>query len=353
MKLFFALLLLLAGPAARAQKSDLLALMKQENVPGMQLVHTKGNRVAAYSLGVRQAGTSAAVTATTIFQAASLGKVVLAYTALRLHDRGLLDLDRPLLLYVPYPRLAGEPRAARITARMVLAHTTGLPNWAEYPLAATWKTSALRLKFAPDSCWSYSGEGFVLLQKTLEQLTGKSWEALAQAEVFGPLHMSNSSFSWRERFAADVSLGHDAKGQPTKIGKFAEPYGAYSLLTTATDYSCFLQALMTGRGLKPATARLLTTPASPADRCGKSATAADPAIAWACGVGLAATSQGPAQWHWGDNGDFKGFFMTLPGKKETVLFLTNSANGAKLTDEVLRLFLGPGQYWAPQWLAEE
>jgi len=353
MKLLFALFLLLASPFAQAQQAELAALLQKENVPGMQLVHTKGNRATAYNLGVRQAGTSEAVTAGTIFQAASLGKVVLAYTVLRLHDRGLLDLDRPLLLYGPYPRLAQEPHAARITARMVLAHTTGLPNWAEYPLGATWKTSALHLKFAPDSCWSYSGEGFVLLQKTLEQLTGKSFEALAQAEVFGPLRMANSSFTWHERFAADASVGHDEKDQPTKVGKFAQPYGAYSLLTTASDYSRFVQAIMTGRGLKPNTARLLTTAASAADRCGKSATAADPAIAWACGVGLAATSQGPAQWHWGDNGDFKGFFMTLPGKKESVVFLTNSANGNKLTEEVLRLFLGPGHYWAPQWLAEE
>jgi hypothetical protein len=110
---------------------------------------------------------------------------------------------------------------------------------------------------------------------------------------------------------------------------------------------------MAGRGLKPATARLLTTPANAADRCGRPASAADPAIAWACGVGLAATSQGPALWHWGDNGDFRGFFMVLPCRQESLVFLTNSANGAKLTDEVLRLFFGPGQYWATQWLAEE
>jgi hypothetical protein len=45
--------------------------------------------------------------------------------------------------------------------------------------------------------------------------------------------------------------------------------------------------------------------------------------------------------------------MTLPGKDESVVFLTNSSNGARLTDELLRLFFGPGQYWATQWLAEE
>ena len=353
MKLFIALVLLLAGPAAQAQQAELAALLRQKNVPGMQLSYTKGTTTKTYSLGLRQAGNTQAVAATSVFQAASLGKVVLAYVALRLHDRGVLDLDKPLLSYGPYPRLSGEPRAARITARAVLTHTTGLPNWAENPLASTWPTSALHLKYAPDSCWNYSGEAYVFLQKTLEHLTGKSFEVLAAEEVFRPLGMQNSSFVWQDRFAARAATGHDAQGQPTAVAKFAAPYGAYSLLTTATDYGRFLQAIMAGRGLKPATARLLTTPANAADRCGRPASAADPAIAWACGVGLAATSQGPALWHWGDNGDFRGFFMVLPGRQESLVFLTNSANGAKLTDEVLRLFFGPGQYWATQWLAEE
>jgi CubicO group peptidase (beta-lactamase class C family) len=353
MKRIFALLLLLAAPAAQAQQAELAALLQKENVPGLQLAYTKGRTTKTYSLGVRRAGTREAVTANTCFSAASLGKVVLSYTALRLLDRGLLDLDRPLLSYSPYPRLAQEPRAARLTARMVLTHTTGLPNWAEYPLAATWPTSVLRLRFAPDSCWSYSGEAYVFLQKTLEHLSGQSWEALAQAEVFGPLKMKNSSFVWQEKFAANAATGHDDKNKPTAVAKYTTPYAAYSLLTTATDYGLFLQAFAAGRGLKPATARLLLTPANPADRCGRAASPADPAIAWACGVGLATTSQGLAQWQWGDNTDFKGFFMTLPGKQESLVFLTNGTNGDKLTAEVLRLFFSPGQYWAPQWLAAE
>jgi CubicO group peptidase (beta-lactamase class C family) len=351
MKFLLTLLLLMPALTGWGQKAELLALLQQENVPGMQLVYTKGTTVRTYSLGVRRAGTTQAVAATSTFQAASLGKVVLAYTALRLLDRGLLDLDKPLLAYYPYPRLLHEPQADKITARLVLAHTTGLPNWAENPTNPTWPTSALHLKYAPDSCWNYSGEGYVFLQKTLEHLTGKSFETLAQEEVFRPLGLKNSSFSWQAKFAATACTGHDAQGQPTQVQLFAAPYGAYSLLTTAADYSRFLQALMSGRGLKPATARLLTTPATAANRCGQPATAADPAIAWACGVGLATTSRGLAQWHWGDNGDFKGFFMALPGQHESVLFLTNSANGARLTNEVLRLFFGPGQYWAPQWLA--
>jgi CubicO group peptidase (beta-lactamase class C family) len=353
MKLISALGLLLLGFGAQAQGAELAALLRKENVLGMQLVYTKDRTTKTYAVGFIKAGTTQAVAATSIFQAASLGKVVLAYVALRLHDRGVLDLDKPLLTYAPYPRLQPDARASRITARRVLTHTTGLPNWADNPLGPAWATSALRLKYAPDSCWNYSGEGYVWLQKTLEHLTGKSWEKLAREEVFQPLGMKNSSFEWQASFAGRAATGHDAQGKPTEIRKFAAPYGAYSLLTTATDYGLFLQALAADRGLKPATARLLATPANAADRCGTPASPADPAIAWACGVGLATTSQGPALWHWGDNGDFKGLFMVLPAKKESLVFLTNSANGAKLTNEVLRIFFGPGQYWTTQWLAAE
>jgi CubicO group peptidase (beta-lactamase class C family) len=354
MKLLVIVLLLLSGAAwAQPQQAEIAALLQKENVPGMQLSYTKGRTTKTYAVGLRQAGTAQAMTATSILQAASLGKVVLAYVALRLHDRGVLDLDKSLLAYAPYPRLQPDPRAARITARRVLTHTTGLPNWADNPLGPAWSTSALRLKYAPDSCWNYSGEGYVWLQKTLEHLTGKSFEVLAAEEVFRPLGMRNSSFVWQARFAAAAATGHDDKGKPTEVRKFAAPYGAYSLLTTATDYGLFLQALAVGRGLKPATARLLTTPATTADRCGTPVSAADPAIAWACGLGLATTSQGLALWHWGDNGDFRGFCMVLPGRQESLVFLTNGANGNKLTDEVLRLFFGPGQYWTTAWLAAE
>ena len=44
--------------------------------------------------------------------------------------------------------------------------------------------------------------------------------------------------------------------------------------------------------------------------------------------------------------------MTLPDQRESLLFFTNSANGARLTDGLLRLYFGPGQYWTTQWLAE-
>ncbi|QDA58851.1 serine hydrolase domain-containing protein [Hymenobacter jejuensis] len=346
------LVLLLQALTASAQQTELAALLKKANVPGMQLVYTKDGKATAYTLGLRKAGSPQVLDAQTIFQAASLGKVMLAYTALRLHDKGLLDLDKPLLTYYRYPRLAQQADAEKITARMVLGHTSGLPNWAQNPLEAGWKTSALSLKYAPSDCWNYSGEGYVFLQKTLEHITGKSFEVLAQEEVFRPLHLAHSSYVWQASFNANATSGHNSTGQPTEIKRFAEPNAGFSLLTTAADYNAFLTAVMTGKGLKPATARLLTTPANAANRCSTPATATDPYIDWGCGLGLVMTSRGPALWHWGDNGDFKGFFLAFPDRRESVVFFTNSANGLTITDDVLRLFFGPGDYRAMQWLAE-
>jgi len=343
-----------AVPSPKTTKqTQLEALLKQENVPSIQLIYNQKGTATAYNLGRRKQGSTEAVDASTTFQAASLGKVVLAYLTLRLCDQGVLTLDTPLLTYYAYPRLQQEPRATKITARMVLAHTTGLPNWTENPLGATWSTSPLHLRYAPDSCWNYSGEGYVFLQKTLEHLTGKSFEALAQREVFTPLQMTHSSFVWRNSFAANACFGHDTAGKPTQQLHFTNPYGAFTLFSTASDYSRFLQAVLAGKGLAPATAKLLTTSANPANRCRVPATSTDAAISWACGVGLANISHGPAIWQWGDNGDFQGFFMAFPAKQESIIFLTNSANGLKMTDKILQLFLGPGQYQAMQWLAED
>ena len=62
------------------------------------------------------------------YQAASLSKVVTAYSTLYLVQEGLLDLDTPLVEYLDTPYITDDPRAGLITARMVLSHTSGLPN---------------------------------------------------------------------------------------------------------------------------------------------------------------------------------------------------------------------------------
>ena len=98
-----------------------------------------------------------------VFAAASLSKPVFAAGVMTLVDDGRLDLDRPLDDYLTEPYLASDERAGSITARMVLSHTTGFPNWrGDGPLFLRW---------SPGTRWGYSGEGYAYLQQVVERLT--------------------------------------------------------------------------------------------------------------------------------------------------------------------------------------
>ncbi|HEX3404744.1 MAG TPA: serine hydrolase [Acetobacteraceae bacterium] len=85
----------------------------------------------------------------------------------------------------PFPRTAIE----RLTPRRVLSHTGDLPNWrnAELPLET---------HFNPGERFSYSGQGFVYLQKSVEAITGERMHDLVERLVLRPFGMDRSSFVW-------------------------------------------------------------------------------------------------------------------------------------------------------------
>jgi CubicO group peptidase (beta-lactamase class C family) len=69
------------------------------------------------------------VTHDTIFQAGSMSKPVFAYAVMKLVERGALQLDTPLAKYTRNRLIADDPQFDLTTARHVLSHSTGLPNW--------------------------------------------------------------------------------------------------------------------------------------------------------------------------------------------------------------------------------
>jgi CubicO group peptidase (beta-lactamase class C family) len=230
-----------------AQEQQLLQLMKQYGIPGLQLVCIKGNKEENFNLGTISRESDKRVTANTIFEAASLSKCVFAYAVLRLYDRGIISLDTPLIKYIgSYERFdSTDHRYAKITARMVLRHTTGLPNWGDEKFA--------RLIFTPDSTYSYSGEGFQYLQRVIEKLTNKSLNEVAEQEVFTPLGMTRSNYAWTDKFDSLAAFGNDSNA----VNGHRKQMAAASLLTCAHDYAIFLRALMAGTGLKPETQRMM------------------------------------------------------------------------------------------------
>lgn len=343
-----------AGPAdavsAQAQYERFASTMRAHAIPGAQLAYSRDGRTATFSYGVARLDEARPVTDASIFEAASLSKVVGAYIALRLVDRGTLDLDTPLWDYWPSPRIAHDAEARKITTRMVLNHTSGLPNWQISPTNPALDTTPTASAFTPGSRFSYSGEGFYLLQKVIEHLTGMPWNELATQEVFTPFDMPRSGYFNTPLIDALMVRGHTKDGTPRQQRIFTSSNTAFTLMTCASDYHNFIQrALYRGEGLKPETHAMMFSDSSDADDH-NAPNGADPYISWGLGLGIQHIDGRKLVWHWGDNPGYKAFFMLSPDIGDSVLLLTNSQNGPSTYQDVLTGFMGEGPYPAIEWV---
>jgi len=110
-------------------------LLDSASIPGMSITVIQNGTVEySKNLGVKEQGKPDEISEHTVFEAASLTKPIAAYCAMKLVEEGKLELDKPLFEYLEYPDLGDDGRAKVITARMVLSHQTGLPNWRKMDL---------------------------------------------------------------------------------------------------------------------------------------------------------------------------------------------------------------------------
>lgn len=303
--------------------------MAREAVPGVSIALIRDGRLAwARGYGIRQKEREDPVTAETLFEAASLSKPVFAYAVQKMSEEGALSLDAPLTDYLPEPYLPDEPRLKQITARRVLGHTTGFPNWRP-------RGKPLTLNRAPGETFGYSGEGYVYLQSVVERLTGQSLADHMRTSVLEPLAMPGSSYVWLRRYDQQSARGHDREGQPTEKGKPARANAAWSLHTTPTEFARFMIALLRPPRrdqfhLAPGSIRRMLTPH----------VTVNDALSWGLGWGLHGRDGSESFWHWGDNGSFKCFAAASRRARNGVMVMTNGANGLRICKEVVRVALG-------------
>jgi len=323
-------------------------LMTAGEVPGLSIVVIRGGKIAWHrAYGVANAETDAPLTDRTIFESASLTKPVFAYAVLKLVDAGVLALDVPLQQYLPEP--VSDERMTRITARMVLAHTTGFQN-------EVMPGQALAVHFTPGSRFSYSGAGFLYLQRVVEHRTRKALAPLMRELVFTPLGMRDSGYVWLPEYETRKAFGHTAGGSVAARRKPTTATVA-TLHTTPLDYARFVVAVMKGIGLKPATLRAMLSTQTPVDAgcvmclTGASGRMSD-TLSWGLGWAIERTARGTAFWHWGENnGEFQNFVMGYPNGDGVVVF-TNSGNGFSIMPEVVDAVLG-GPHPAFAWMGYE
>ncbi|HEU4681117.1 MAG TPA: serine hydrolase domain-containing protein [Gemmatimonadales bacterium] len=343
-------------------------LLELASVPGLALAVVDRGKVWKRGFGRAIEDPPRAVSDETIFEAASLGKPLFAYAVLRLADRGIIDLDRPLYDYFAIPE-ANNSRMRRVTARHVLSHTTGLPNWRNQP-------GPLQPTTDPGKAFSYSGEGIFYLQRVVEVVVDKPFARFMRQEVLDPLGMKQSSYVWLPEFESRMAAGYDgyekrldvqsAIGRRTLViaqewGKplsewryedsaravqlvnpqwpilpiYMDPNAAGSLLTTITDYAKFLIPLVArppapGLDLLEATRHAMSTPQ----------VRLNSALHWGLGWGIQRDEHGEVLWHWGANNSFRNFVIADPANDRAIVVLTNSENGPRIYERVIAAVTG-------------
>lgn len=305
-------------------------LMTELHVPGVALVPIHNGVIARpLEFGVKDAATKQPVDAETIFEAASMSKPVFAYAVMKLCEKKVLDLDRPLVSYGAPPFLEGDPRVKLITARHVLSHTTGFQNWRS-------DAKPLRIHFTPGERYEYSGEGFAWLQSIVSHVTGQAIEPFMQKFVFQPFGMMSSGYLWNDTFTARAARPHDVKGQAENNRKStAEDVARYAaagaLQCTPTEYAKFLLGMISpgpvdGARLSAASLKEMCRPQ-----------VKEPNAWGARGLGwqLVHTDKGEIIQHGGDNPGFHCFAVASVERRFGIVVMTNGENGATLMGRFL------------------
>ncbi len=365
------LLALLAGGRASAQFTALNGrpvarpvfeqfLRKQVDSLGLVglsvAVIDSGKIVYHGAFGVANLDTGAPVDDESIFEAASMSKTVFAYMVMRMVDKGLLDLDKPLYQYLPYADIARDERYKAITARMVLTHHAGFPNWRYFNRADTSlhvHFPDLYLAFDPGTRYGYSGEGFLYLAQVVAHLNGldiRTLSSLYDQEVAQPLGMTRTWFTGNAFISQHKVSGH-MKGKvsvshnmnwpisfPTWDSSYVNP--AASLHTNAESYARFVLALMNGTGLSRKSLDEMLRAQYPLPDSLAENPAEHPAIG--LGIFMTTTPYGISYDHGGDNGNFKSHFVWYRDQKKAFVYFVNSDRG-DLLNARLKAFLATGQ----------
>lgn len=218
--------------------------MDSLNIPGLSFALINDGEVVHHkTLGYADLEAGKPVTDSTIFEGASISKSVFAFFVMTYVEEGKLDLDRPLYEYLPYPDIADDERYKKITARMVLSHRSGFPNWRFNEL-----DGKLKIYFEPGTGYKYSGEGYQYLAKVLREIEGTDWEGLEdifQQKIAESLNLHHTVFLQTPFTKTHKAIPYDEDGSRMMPPMDNREFGAaYSIHTEPLDFSKWMIAVM-------------------------------------------------------------------------------------------------------------
>lgn len=309
--------------------------MDSIGIPGLSFALINDEQIVYHrTFGVTNVETNQRVSGETLFDAASMTKTPFAFLVMRLAEKGILDLDKPLFTYLPYPDSAQDERYKLITARMVLSHTTGFPNWRRFN-----EDKKLDIKFTPGTQFLYSGEGYEYLADVIAHLMRikkNDLQELFNEEIAKPLGMDKTYFTWNGWLEEHRATGHvDGKvsegwGIDSENPNF---YASFSMQTEAANYARLLICMMNEKVLKKESYNdMLKVQFPDASKPGKDQ--------WGLGIAIKPTEFGDEYLHGGFNLNFSSDFMFNKKQKFGYVFFTNCNKGSDFNKKLLKFLKG-------------
>lgn len=247
---------------------------KDGNFNGSVLIAKEGKVYIQKSYGLANKENNVALNDSSMFQLASVSKVITATAILILHERKLIDIDLPFETYFPGFTYNG------ITVKQLLNHRSGLPNYIyflnteigkseskftnqEVYDQMCFKAPAPYLK--PNKRFNYCNTNYALLALLVEKVTGKPFEDFLQNELFKPLGMRHTC-TINEIDSNRIAKAYNLKWKPEEIDASDYVLGDKSVFSTPYDLFLFSEAMYQNRVLSEETQKMAYTPYSKEQR---------------------------------------------------------------------------------------
>lgn len=254
-----------------AVKLDLLfADMHRQGIfNGSVIVSRAGKIIFKKSLGYSNKSSSNLLSDSSMFQLASVSKVITATAVLILHERDLVDINKPFSFYFPdFPY-------KDVLVKQLLNHRSGLPNYI-YTLNSQFYQPNYKMTNAemynyfisknsrpyqrPNTRFNYSNTNYALLALLIEKTSGKSYSQFLKEELFKPLGMKNSAtINEIDLNGANTTKPYDHRWRPVSFDASDYVLGDKSIYSTPFDLFLFSEALYQNKIIKPETQNLAYT----------------------------------------------------------------------------------------------
>lgn len=346
------------GPDQVAYKVE--QLMAAAKVTGLGVaVISKGEVVYQRAFGKADAKHGRLLREDSVMYAASFTKAMFATLLVQLAEEGAIDLDisieqllpKPLSEYEKYADLAGDDRWKKITPRMLLSHTSGLPNW-----RWTEPGEKLVIHFTPGQRYAYSGEGINLLQFVLENGLQLNVGDLMRERIFKPYKMQRTSMTWQPEYESQIALGHDEKGDVLGHKQRSSARAAGSADSSLVDMAKFIRGMMRRERITNGQLKTMLSPQirirsrSQFPTIRVDTTTRDDAIAlsYALGWGVFTSPHGKAFFKEGHDDGWQNYMVGFPDKKIAIVLMSNSSNAESIFKYLLAELIGDN-YSPTEW----